>query len=286
VAPKAQVIQEHWAWGSVEGTRIVTEGWDIKTSIPHDHIIRSLPFFYESLLKHYSTIFGELPYPEERLEVFLFSSEEEWQEKIEDLLGDEARQWEGLGKGGLTIGGTAILFHLDRRGRSRSTFRIAAHEGWHQYAESILQDTLPTWLDEGIGTWMEGFRVRRDALIFQPASNWDRLSTLRTIVASKQLTPLKDLLAAEPSELLSQGRGTLLGYYAQLWAFTSFLMEYDDGRYRPALRKILLDALEGRLREPTRHIGWLFAFTNNPEQLESQYLQWVENFVKPGTSWR
>lgn len=280
------VVKESWTWNDHVGTRVITDGWNIRTTIGYEHIVDSLPNFYETLLKHYSTVFGELPYPRERLEVFLFADEPQWQQKVKELLGEEACQWEGLGRGGLTIDGTAVLFHLDRRGRSRATFRIAAHEGWHQYAEAVLQDCLPTWLDEGIGTWMEGFRIRRGELEFQPASNWDRLSTLRTIVASDRLSSLSSLLAAEPSELLAQSRGALLGYYAQLWAFTSFIMEYNDGQYRPALRNILLEAMHGQLREPVRHAGWLLAFTDTPDVMEEEYRTWITGYVRPGNTWR
>ena len=214
------------------------------------------------------------------------NSESQWNQKIVELLGNEASQWEGLGRGGLTIDGTAVLYHLDSRGRSRATFRIAAHEGWHQYAESIFKVCLPTWLDEGIGTWMEGFRVRRGELVFQPASNWDRLSTLRRIVSSERLSTLSALLRAEPSELLAQSRSALLGYYAQLWAITSFIMEYNDGQYRPALRNMFLSAIEGNLQKPTGRFGWLHAFSDDPSEMEKEYRAWIKEYVRPGTTWR
>jgi len=285
-AETMNIVKESWVWNGHAGTRVVTDGWDIRTTIVHEHIIDSLPNFYETLLKHYSTIFGELPYPRERLHVFLFANETQWQQKVLELLGNEAYEWAGLGRGGLTIDGTAVLYDLDRRGRSRATFRIAAHEGWHQYAESVFQDCLPTWLDEGIGTWLEGFRIRRGTLEFQPASNWDRLSTVRTIVASDRLSTLSSLLSAEPNELLAQSRGSLLGYYAQLWAFTSFIMEYNDGQYRPALRKILVDALEGQLRTPARQADWILTFTDDPALMEAEYRAWINEYVRPGNSWR
>ena len=281
-----KVVKTPWPWNNHEGTRLLTDGWDIRTTIGYDHIVDSLPNFYETLLKHYSTVFCELPYPRERLDVFLFADETQWQQKVVELLGADAYQWEGLGRGGLTIDGTAVLYHLDSRGRSRATFRIAAHEGWHQYAEAVLQNYLPTWLDEGIGTWMEGFRIRRSQLEFQPASNWDRLSTLRTISASNRLSTLSSLLRAEPNELLAQSRGSLLGYYAELWAFTSFIMEYNDGQYRKALRKILLDALHGQLHTPTNSADWLLVFTDDPAEMEKEYRAWVIEYARPGNSWR
>jgi hypothetical protein len=91
---------------------------------------------------------------------------------------------------------------------------------------------------------------------------------------------------AEPSELLAESRGALLGYYAQLWAFTSFIMEYEDGIYRPALRKILLNAIEGRLRSPRNQVRWLDAFTDDPVAMEKQYREWIVTYVRPGNSWR
>lgn len=285
-ASMSEGYAEPWTYRGVSGTRLITEGWEIHTTIQYDHIVDGLPNFYESLLRHYTSVFGELPYPRTRLRVFLFADESQWQRQVSDMLGDEARQWEGLGRGGLTIDGTAVLYHLDSRGRSRATFRIAAHEGWHQYAESIFKKCLPTWLDEGIGTWMEGFRVRRGALVFEPASNWDRLTTLRRIVASDKLSTLSSLIEAQPSELLATGRGSLLGYYAQLWAFTSFLMEHDNGRYRPVVQQMLLDAISGELHEPPLRDGWLHLFTDDPMQMEQQYRAWVAEYVRPGSTWR
>jgi hypothetical protein len=133
---------------------------------------------------------------------------------------------------------------------------------------------------------MEGFRIRRSKLEFQPASNWDRLSTLRTISASNRLSTLSSLLRAEPNELLAQSRGSLLGYYAQLWAFTSFIMEYNDGQHRTALRKILLDALHGQLHTPANSADWLYVFTDDPAEMEIEYRVWVREYVRPGNSWR
>jgi len=177
-----------------------------------------------------------------------------------------------------------VLYNLDRRGRSRVTLRIAAHEGWHQYAESVFKDCLPTWLDEGIGTWMEGFRIRNGEIKFMPASNWDRLSTLRKIVSADKLDSLNSLITSEPSALLLTGRSALLSYYAQLWALTSFIVEFENGKYLPGLHAVLASALEGTLQEPNG--GWMFAFTDNPTQIEREYKEWVVQYVRPGSTWR
>jgi hypothetical protein len=278
------VVKNKWSFANEEGLQFVTPHWNIRTTIQIPHIVDTLPDFYNDLLEHYTTAFGVLPYPKEQIDVFLFATESEWRRKLQEMLGDEAQEWYSLGRGGLTVDGTGVLYHLDKRGRSRVTLRIAAHEGWHQYAESVFQKCLPTWLDEGIGTWMEGLRIRGGETRFIPASNWDRLSTLRKLVSSDLLDPLTDLLHADPSTLLASGRTTLLGYYAQLWALTSFIVEFDDGKYLPALQVILQEALQGTLREPRG--GWLFAFTDDPVEFEREYKDWVVQYARPGSTWR
>jgi len=273
-----------WSYNGNTGVRFVSDVWDIRTTLKYQHILDSLPVFYDALIERYTTAFGVLPYPKEKMDVYLFATDEEWRVKLTELLGKEAQHWFQLQSGGVTIDGTAVLYHLDRRGRSRVTLRIAAHEGWHQYAEAAFVTCLPTWLDEGIGTWMEGFRIRRGEVQFLPASNWDRLTTLREIINAGRLSSLKDLMQSDPSELLANGRATLLGYYAQLWGLISFIVEYEDGRYMPALRTLLQEAATGIIREPTR--GWLSCFSNSSKEFEAEYIKWVVQYVRPGSQWR
>lgn len=279
-----EVTRKPWEFNGNKGVEFITPYWDIHSTIQIARITDSLPSFYADLLDHYTTVFGELPYPKRKIDVFLFENEAEWQSKLVEMIGIEAQEWFSLGRGGLTIDGTGVLYHLDSRGRSRVTLRIAAHEGWHQYAEAVFVNCLPTWLDEGIGTWMEGFRIRSGKIRFTPSINWDRLSTLRKIVSADRIDSITNLIASDPSTLLSTGRNTLLGYYAQLWAVTCFITEYDSGKYVPALRSVLNSALAGTLHTPRG--GWLYAFTDNPREMEQEYKEWVAQFAKPGTSWR
>jgi hypothetical protein len=131
---------------------------------------------------------------------------------------------------------------------------------------------------------MEGFRIRLGEVQFLPASNWDRLTTLREIINAGRLSSLKDLMQSDPSELLGNGRTTLLGYYAQLWGLVSFIIEYEDGKYMPALRTLLQEAATGNIRKPDS--GWLSYFSNSKEQFEAEYNKWIVQYVRPGSQWR
>ena len=283
-ANKRTMFELPWTYKGDEGERFVSDAWDIRTTIKYQHILDSLPAFYDALIERYTTVFGDLPFPKMKMDVYLFANESQWQEQLTLMLGADAEQWFQLESGGVTIDGTAVLYHLDERGRSRITLRIAAHEGWHQYAEAAFVTCLPTWLDEGIGTWMEGFRFRRGEVQFQPASNWDRLTTLRKIVNANRLTPLKELMQSDPAVLLSNGRTSLLGYYAQLWGLVSFIIEYENGKYLPDLRRLLQEAAIGTIQEPER--GWLSYFSTDQTFFEDEYRRWVVQYAKPSSRWR
>ncbi len=274
-----------WVYEGDTGERFISDVWDIRTTLKYQHILDAIPTFYDALIQRYTTVFGDLPVPTRKMDVYLFATEQQWQSQLVLMLGEaEASHWYQLKSGGVTIDGTAVLYHLDKRGRSRVTLRIAAHEGWHQYAETAFVGCLPTWLDEGIGTWMEGFRFRRGEIQFLPASNWDRLTTLRTIVKANRLSSLKELMQSDPSALLANGRTTLLGYYSQLWGLISFIIEYDDGKYMPALKHVLKTAADGTIHEPTK--GWLFCFAEDPATFESEYKAWIIDYVRPSGQWR
>ena len=129
--------------------------------------------------------------------------------------------------------------------------------------------------------------MRNGSIQFEPTSNWDRLNSLRKLVYAKQLTPLSEVMSSNPSALLSDSRSSLLGYYAQLWGLTSFLIEAEDGKYREKLLNIFQQALDGTLnRRRVNPSYWLRFLTDDEEAFELQYQDWIKQFVRPGSPWR
>jgi hypothetical protein len=191
----------------------------------------------------------KLPKPRAALTTFLFQTRTQWQAKTAEMLPDQANMFSNLGRGGFTTKGTAVLYYIDRRGFTRDTFAIAAHEGWHQYTQKTFRHQLPIWLEEGVATYMEGYRTNRETglPIFQPADNFERREALRDAVRRDRLIPLNDLLTRSPQSFLNNSKDSLLTYYSQVWALTRFLAEGEGGRYRASLEALLTEAAEGRL---------------------------------------
>jgi hypothetical protein len=95
---------------------------------------------------------------------------------------------------------------------------------------------------------MEGYRQYSDGRVqFQPSRNTERRRALQDAVRRDRLIPLADLLDNSPQVFLSQSKGRLLTYYAQVWALTRFLADGEDGKHRDQLRELLTDAAAGRM---------------------------------------
>lgn len=240
--------RQPWQFAEHAGHVITTPNYRLYTTVVDPVFLERLPVFYELALAHYTTALANLPMPTVPLETYLFQSRRQWQAKTQEMLPEQAEMFSSLGRGGFTTRGTSVLYYIDRWGYPSDTFAIAAHEGWHQYTQQTFKQQLPIWLEEGIATYMEGYRRGHDDTPeFHPAANHERWRTLREAVRREQLIPLSELLTRSPQSFLSTSKDALLVYYAQVWALTRFLAEGDDGRYRPALAQVLADAAEGRL---------------------------------------
>ena len=137
-----------------------------------------------------------------------------------------------LGEGDFLFGEVAL-----RSGAARGYVRV----DWY------TADALPTWLEEGVATFMEGSRWDRDAPIFLPWANIERYDQLRRASAQGWLAPLDELLGASPPETLGRVDEAGVTYYAQVWALVHFLNEGANERYRAGLRELLADSAEGRV---------------------------------------
>lgn len=249
-----RTTREPWSWLHYEGLIISSPNFRIYTTIDDEQLLKRLPLFYEQALAFYTSTFGDLPLPDKPLTSYVLQDIRQWKAKTQQLLPKQAATYATLGRGGLTTRGVAVLYFIDWKWRDRDTLAIAAHEGWHQYSQTTFRQHLPVWLEEGLATYVEGYRNRHDPnnrrnllVTFDPVNNSERLDALRRAYRNDDLIPLTELLDATPQSFLETSKTDLLTYYAQVWSLTRFLAEGDNGRYRPALEDVITDAAEGRL---------------------------------------
>ena len=237
------VRERDWRFAGADGRLIETPHYRIHTTVANARLRDVIGGFMESALLHYRSALTPLPAPPRLVESYLLDDREQWRMKAEEVLGGRARSFDNLGRGGFATRGMAVLYDIG----VRDTLSIAAHEGWHQYSQSTFVEPLPLCIEEGVATYMEGFRQGADGVRFQPWYNLERFGALRSAARDGRLIDLDDILDGSPESFLRDGGEQLLTYYAQVWALTHFLNEGNGGRYRSALRQLLDDAATGRM---------------------------------------
>ena len=299
----AMVREEPWTFAQAEGRIFNTPHYRIHTTVDEPIMLDRVPRFVEAALLRYTSALGDLPMPNRQMTVFLMDNRRQWEAKTREVLPREADLLTSIGRGGFATNGMTLLYDLDWGGRTRDTFAITAHEGWHQYTQTVFRNRLPVWLEEGIATWMEGHRMSGDDdPEFLPYRNSERWRTLRRAMYRRDwMIPLDELLSRSPQEFLTDSKYRLLVYYAQVWALAHFIIDGNDGEYRDGLERLLQDAAHGRLRETvantpevraqlggrrramsSRSGPWLIYayFTNDLDEFEASYQEFMVDLVR------
>lgn len=272
-----------WSFGDAPGQAIRTAHYRIFTTERDAAITDRLPAFLEQALARYRSSLAPLANPTRTLDVYLMDNRPQWRRLTRWRLGRAADAFADLQRGGFAAGGVAFYFDIG----ARDTFAIAAHEGWHQYAQRTFRAALPAWLDEGIATLMEGVRqTPTGGFSFLPWTNLERFDRLRADSAAGRLMPLPQVLALAPAETFRNPAVNPLTYYAQAWALAHFLREGEGGAHAGALEALLLDAQAGRLRSSAGTAGGaaLFRayFGATPEAMDARYRAFIADITATG----
>lgn len=237
------LAKDPWTFESTPGVAVTTRHYRIHLSGDQPALVGRLPIFAEGALLNYRTSLTALPAPEARMETFVLANRNEWVRCIQMIWGAKAEPYLTIQRGGITAGGKSVLYDIG----PRDTLTLAAHEGWHQYAQSTFQQQLPVWMDEGIATFMEGFRTEpgTNRFIFLPWANLERFDRLREAASADGLMTLRELMESSPSSQLAGGDA--LTWYAQVWALVHWLNEGDASSRRAGLQSMIQDAAEGQL---------------------------------------
>jgi Protein of unknown function (DUF1570) len=238
---------EPWSFQGHSGLMIRTRWYRLFTTTSDADLLGEMPAFLERALDRYTSEFGPLPRPPMKLDTFLLGDRPQWEVLTRQAMGQQAPVYLKIERGGFASGGRAMLWPIG----PRDTLAIAAHEGWHQYTQRTFKEELPVWLEEGIGTYMEGLApdpLDPSRYVLSPWSNPERLEQLRKASEQGELLPLGKLLEATPQDLIERGTDAALTYYAQVWGLAHFLKEGEGGKYASGLHSLLMAAASGRLK--------------------------------------
>ena len=239
----APVTTEPWTGAGATGKRLESRRYDIYTTTTSRSLVENFPGFMEAAYENYIHLTGLADKSAgRRLPIYLMRSRQEWAALTKSVFGGgESLPLLSIQSGGYCFRGICVLWDIG----PLATFSIAAHEGLHQFFHHQLADKLPAWLEEGLCTLAEGYRLDGHFVAFTPSDNTFRFTDLRMALVQNHWLPLEQLLGMHSMQALQSQRQPATGYYGQLWGLILFIR--SDERYRAGLERLIADASAGRL---------------------------------------
>ncbi len=169
-------------------------------------------------------------------------------------------------------------------------WRIVQHEGFHQFADTVISPDLPAWLSEGLAEYFGEAIWTGDGYVTGVISN-ERLKRIRGMIKADNLRPTDDMaeLTIPQWNMRLQKRD-----YDQAWSMVHYLVHAENGKYQKSFAKFVNDIVAGRPRSfafinrfgefgyfKRRYTEWWLALAENPtaEKYDLATVQTLMSFL-------
>jgi hypothetical protein len=191
------------------------------------------------------------------MQCYLFATRLQWATFTRQHTGADAPVYLQITRGGYTIHDWYVAYYIGDIG----TYSVAAHEGWHQFVARHFHGRLPPFLEEGLACMFENVEWSGDLPRWNLSRNPSRALSLRKALDAHELFPLEKLVTLHAGQVVGQSNIRIEAFYSQDWAFARYLWEGENGKYRPALQRLLADTAAGTTYDPTGshrypYLGW------------------------------
>ncbi len=238
---------EPWSYNDHPGTLIHTAHYDLYTTVTDPAVRQRLPTVMEGALGEYHRVAPGVPLTSTPMKCFVFGSRDQWVDFTRRHTGADAYWYLKINRGGYTVRDWYVAYSVGEA----ATLSVAAHEGWHQFASRHFKGRLPPFLEEGIATMFEDLRWDGDLPRWRLTTNRTRADALQRAVTGDYVYPLAELTQLHAGNVVALSGTHIEAFYAQDWAFATFLWSADGGRYRSALRQLIDDTAAGTVFDPT-----------------------------------
>ena len=246
-SPATFTVQDWQYTAGLHPKVLKTEHYDIFTTIDTPEVRQSIVQVMEGALGEYQKVAPGVPLTDKPMECFVFANRPQWMDFTKKHTGPDASVYLQINRGGYTVRDWYVAYYVGEA----ATYSVAAHEGWHQFVARHFKGRLPPFLEEGIATMFEDVEWKNDLPRWNLARNRSRVQALKRSVEGNFLYPLDELVGMHAGNVVNQSGNRIEAFYAEDWAFATFLYEADDGKYRAALRRMISDIADGSVYDPT-----------------------------------
>lgn len=126
---------------------------------------------------------------------------------------------------------------------SRMTWHVVQHEGFHQFADSVIRGDLPIWVNEGLAEYFGEGIFTGDGFVTGVIPN-SRLLRIQKIMDDPDgFMPISHMMAVTGHEWNSK---LMMTNYDQAWSMVQFLAHGENGKYQAAFSGYMRDVGKGK----------------------------------------
>ena len=135
---------------------------------------------------------------------------------------------------------------------SDQTWNVIQHEGFHQFARSVIGGELPIWVNEGLAEYFGEGLFTGDGFVTGVIPP-KRLALVKEQIKQKKFKSIKDMMRLDHARWNKEMSGE---NYDQAWTMVQFLAHAEDGKYQGAFVKFMRALATGQQWDA----AWLASF--------------------------
>ncbi len=183
------------------------------------------------------------------------------------LFSDEADYYAAGGlRGSSGMYNGKALMALAPKNRPDRFWEVVQHEGFHQFANTVISRRLPVWVGEGLAEYF-GHGIWTGDNFVTGMIPPTRLERVKEMIKDKRLLPLVELITMTHTQWNAALRKD---NYDQAWSMVHFLVHGDGGKYQKAFASFVNDI--------AAHRPWKLAFTRrfgrDLDAFQRRYSEW------------
>jgi Protein of unknown function (DUF1570) len=146
------------------------------------------------------------------------------------------------------------------------TWHIVQHEGFHQFAASVIRAELPIWVNEGLAEYFGEAKWTGDSFVSGLIPP-DRLKEVNVAILRKTFKPFGRMMTMTNAEW-----GSHLDYanYTQAWAMIQFLGHGENGRYQRPFIAFMNNLNRGMIATE----AWNSVFGTDTRAFQARFEKW------------
>lgn len=246
-AAAASFKAEPWSFNRHKGEKLRSAHYDIYTTINKKDVQQSIVQVMEGALAQYQKVAPGVPLSDRPMDCYVMANREEWMDLTRQRTGKEAREYFQIVRGAFTVGDWYLAYFIGEA----ATYSVAAHEGWHQFVSRHFKGRLAPFLEEGIATMFEDLAWTDDLPRWDLTRNRPRVKALKRVTEGRFTYPLAQIINLHAGDVIDESGNRVEAFYAQAWAFATFLYQGEQGKYRAGLQRLLADSASGKVFDPS-----------------------------------